>query len=85
MQNLAQRSKALTAGLLAAFFWGASFVAIRIVLRFLQPVSLVFLRFLLEVMVLMLLGLKRAELRCPGRDEIPRLALLGSIGVTGHQ
>jgi drug/metabolite transporter (DMT)-like permease len=68
------------AACIAIVFWGISFVATKAVLRDLAPVTLIFTRFLIGAIVLLLIV---REL--PPRDAWPQLALMGFIGVFVHQ
>lgn len=70
---------------LAIAFWGLSFVATRIALRELPPVTLVFTRFALGVGLLFALLAARGGPLLPERRHWPMLALLGVLGVTVHQ
>lgn len=65
---------------LAVVFWGISFVATKAALREISPVTLIFSRFAIGALVLLVLV---REL--PPRKEWPPLALLGFIGVFVHQ
>ena len=65
---------------LAVVFWGISFVATKAALREISPVTLIFSRFAIGALVLLVLV---REL--PPRKEWPSLALLGFIGVFVHQ
>jgi drug/metabolite transporter (DMT)-like permease len=71
--------------LFAVVVWGASFVAAKIALQEIQPVTLITLRFGMGVAILLLL-LQRARgfQWLPARD-IFFLALLGLISITIHQ
>jgi drug/metabolite transporter (DMT)-like permease len=65
--------------------WGASFIAIKIALRELSPVALVWSRITLGVAVLGIIVFLRGQLRFPDRRHIPYFALLGFLGVAFHQ
>ena len=67
--------------LIAVVLWGVSFVATRIALAELSPVSLVFTRFALSTAVLLVLV--RAPL--PPRRLFPSLAGMALIGIFAHQ
>jgi drug/metabolite transporter (DMT)-like permease len=74
------------AGLTASIaFWGASFVATKLLLREWTPPVLVTVRFVIGTAVLALTLLVRGSLRLPRRDELAALALLGFLGITVHQ
>jgi len=73
--------KALT----ATVFWGASFIATKMALREITPLSVVVLRFALGVAVLLALLAWRREARMAERRHLPWLLLLGLNGITVHQ
>lgn len=73
------------AALAAVVFWGLSFVASKAVLRELSPITLVFARFALGVLVLFGLLAARRQLRLPARSALPMLLLMGFDGVFLHQ
>lgn len=70
---------------LAVIFWGASFVATKIVLREIQPVTVVWLRFAMGIAILGAAVALRKELALPERREWGYFALLGFLGITLHQ
>jgi len=76
---------ALGGGLFAVAVWGASFIATKIALRELAPVTLVWLRFAMGVAVLAALAARRRELRRPAGRDLLLLGLLGLQGITLHQ
>jgi len=78
------RSATLKA-LFAVSVWGASFIATKVSLRYLEPATLVWLRFAIGVVILGLTALVRREFRLPGRRDWLYLALLGFLGITLHQ
>ena len=65
--------------------WGASFIATKVALRELSPVSLVWLRFLVGVIILGAAVTARRQLTLPGWKDLGYFALLGFIGITFHQ
>jgi drug/metabolite transporter (DMT)-like permease len=65
--------------------WGASFIATKVALRELSPVSLVWLRFLIGVIILGAAVYGRKQLTWPGHKDLGYFALLGFIGITFHQ
>ncbi len=71
--------------LFCVFAWGASFIATKVALRELSPVSLVWLRFLIGVIILGAAVYSRKQLSLPGWKDLGYLALLGFIGITFHQ
>jgi len=73
------------AALFAVTAWGASFIAIKISLRELNPASVIWLRSLLGTMVLGgILFHRRQSIRI-NRNQLLYLGLLGFLGVTLHQ
>lgn len=78
------RGKALAAGIAAAVSWGASFVAIKIALRTLSPLPLVWLRFGLGVAVLGVFAVLRREKDPLTAKEWGLVLLLGFLGVPFH-
>jgi drug/metabolite transporter (DMT)-like permease len=70
---------------LAIAFWGASFVATKIALREVSPLTVITLRFGLGVIVLACLVAVRREFKRPERKDIGWLVLLGLNGITVHQ
>ncbi len=73
--------KALTATIL----WGASFIATKVALREITPLTVVVLRFALGVAVLLALLAWRREAAVARRRDMPWLVLLGLNGITVHQ
>jgi drug/metabolite transporter (DMT)-like permease len=65
--------------------WGASFIATKVALRELSPVSVVWLRFLVGVIILGAAVYVRKQLTLPGWKDLGYFALLGFIGITFHQ
>jgi drug/metabolite transporter (DMT)-like permease len=68
------------AAFIAVVFWGVSFVATKAALREVSPVTLIFSRFAIAAVLLLLL-----VRQLPPRDAWPALALMGFIGVFVHQ
>ena len=65
--------------------WGASFIATKVVLRDVSPVTVVWLRFGIGVLILGLVNLQRGQVALPnGRDAV-YFSLLGFLGITFHQ
>jgi drug/metabolite transporter (DMT)-like permease len=80
-----RRLGALGKATFAVAAWGASFVATKVALRELSPLSLVWIRFAMGVAVLGVFVLARGQMaRVPAR-ELGYFALLGFIGITFHQ
>jgi drug/metabolite transporter (DMT)-like permease len=65
--------------------WGASFIATKVVLREVSPITVVWLRFGIGVLVLALVNRLRGHIAAPTRKDAFYFALLGFIGITFHQ
>lgn len=71
--------------LFAVLVWGASFVATKVALQSIPPVTLIWMRFGLGVIFLgAVVGLRR-EFSLPQKKDWLYLALLGFLGITFHQ
>lgn len=79
------KTKAVIEALLAVLVWGASFVASKIVLQDISPVTTVWLRFVMGVLVLGSAVAARRQFALPGRKDLAYFALVGFIGITFHQ
>lgn len=73
--------RALLAALVTVLFWASAFAAIRAGLQGLSPGHLVLLRFLVAGGILLLYARARG-LGPPRREDLPRLFLLGLLGIT---
>ncbi len=71
--------------LFAVLMWGGSFVATKVALRYVSPVTVVWLRFAMGVLILGAGVLLRKQFALPARRDIGYFALLGFIGITFHQ
>jgi drug/metabolite transporter (DMT)-like permease len=69
----------------AVIVWGASFIATKLALRDLSPVTVVWLRFLIGVVILGIAAIMRHQLSLPKKQEWFYLAILGFLGITFHQ
>ena len=70
---------------LAVIAWGGSFVATKYSLRYVQPVTVIWLRFAMGIPILALAtGLRKQFQAVPGRDLL-YFAATGFIGITFHQ
>jgi drug/metabolite transporter (DMT)-like permease len=65
--------------------WGASFIATKVALKEVSPVTVVWLRFGIGVLILGLANLQRKQLARPDLREAGYFASLGFIGITFHQ
>jgi drug/metabolite transporter (DMT)-like permease len=71
--------------LFAVVVWGASFIATKIALEDISPVSIVWLRFAMGVVVLGVIVALRKQFSLPNQSEWGYFALLGFLGITFHQ
>src|SRR5512138_3212415 len=69
----------------AVVMWGASFIATKVALRDLAPVTVVWLRFAIGVLILFTITILRHQLTIPSRQEMLYFSLLGFLGITFHQ
>jgi drug/metabolite transporter (DMT)-like permease len=69
----------------AVTVWGASFVATKVAVLEVSPVTVVWLRFSIGVVILGLATFLRGQFALPERREVAYLALLGFLGITFHQ
>jgi drug/metabolite transporter (DMT)-like permease len=71
--------------LFAVIVWGASFIATKVALRDVSPVTVVWLRFAMGVVILGIAVTARKQFALPKRNEWLYFALLGFLGITFHQ
>ncbi len=71
--------------LFSVLAWGASFVAIKIGLKYVPPITLVWMRFALGVVILGAAVALRHQFSWPRPKDWPYFALLGFLGITFHQ
>src|SRR5512138_1976571 len=71
--------------LFAVLVWGASFIATKIALQDISPITIVWLRFLMGVVILGITVSLRKQFALPDRKEWTYFALLGFLGITFHQ
>jgi len=69
----------------AAVVWGISFIATKLAVREVSPVVVVWLRFAIGFLILLVILLLRRQLRLPALKDALYFALLGFIGITFHQ
>lgn len=65
--------------------WGVSFIATKIALKEISPMTVVWLRFGIGVIILTVVTIARKEFKSIDRNDIGYFALLGFIGITFHQ
>ena len=71
--------------LFAVVAWGASFIATKISLQEISPVTIVWLRFLMGIIILGIAVYLREKFVLPEKREWGYFALLGFLGITFHQ
>ena len=71
--------------LIAVIAWGGSFVATKIALRDAQPVTIVWIRFGIGVLVLGAAVIGRRQFKLPSLRDLANFAMIGAIGITFHQ
>ena len=69
----------------AVIVWGASFIATKLALRDLSPVTVVWMRFAIGVAILGMVTKMRHQFSLPAKKDWLYLSLLGFIGITFHQ
>ena len=69
----------------AVIVWGASFIATKLALRDLAPVTVVWLRFTIGVAILGAAAKLRHQVSLPKRQDWLYFTLLGFLGITFHQ
>ena len=65
--------------------WGASCIATKIALRDIQPITVVWARFAIGVIILGIVVLVRKQFKLPQRAEVPYFGVLGFLGIAFHQ
>jgi len=71
--------------LFAATVWGASFIATKVALEDVSPVTIVWMRFSMGIVVLGLAVALQKQFTLPKKNEWGYFALLGFLGITFHQ
>jgi len=71
--------------LFAVIVWGASFIATKIGVQDVTPITVVWLRFGMGVFILGIAVIARKEFALPAKKEWAYFALLGFLGITWHQ
>jgi len=75
----------LLQGLFAVTVWGASFIATKIALQDLSPMTIVVLRFFFGILVVAGAVVATGQFRRVPGNDVGYLALLGFIGISFHQ
>jgi drug/metabolite transporter (DMT)-like permease len=76
---------AMFKALFAVLVWGASFVATKVALQDVDPITVVWLRFAMGVIILGAVVKSRRQLAWPDRKDWGYLVLLGFLGIAFHQ
>jgi len=71
--------------LFAVIVWGVSFIATKVALRDISPITIVWLRFTMGVLVLGIAVSIRGQFALPNKKEWGYFSLLGFLGITFHQ
>jgi len=71
--------------LFAVLAWGSSFIATKVALQDVSPVTVVWLRFAMGVVVMGLVLFARRQFAIPCWKDLAYFSLLGFIGITFHQ
>jgi drug/metabolite transporter (DMT)-like permease len=79
------RVYAIFAVTFAVVAWGASLIATKVALRDVSPVTVVWLRFLMGVLILGMAVVWRRQIAIPKLRELGYFAILGFLGITFHQ
>jgi drug/metabolite transporter (DMT)-like permease len=69
----------------AATVWGASFIATKVALKDVSPITIVWMRFAMGVVILGVAVALRKQFAMPKKNEWGYFALLGFLGITFHQ
>jgi drug/metabolite transporter (DMT)-like permease len=69
----------------AVVVWGASFIATKLTLRDLDPITVVWLRFTIGLVILGIVTAFRGQFTSPHLKDIVYLTLLGFLGIFFHQ
>jgi drug/metabolite transporter (DMT)-like permease len=69
----------------AVLVWGASFIATKLALRDLAPVTVVWIRFAIGSIILGIITFVRHQFSLPDKKEFAYFTLLGFLGITFHQ
>jgi len=79
------RYGALAKASFSVVVWGASFIATKMAVAEVSPVTVVWLRFAMGVAVLGAVVAARRQLAVPSRSDLGYFALLGFLGIAFHQ
>ena len=70
---------------LTVLIWGASFIATKVALKEVSPITIVWLRFTIGTVLLVISTAMRKELTLPPGKDLFYLDFLGLQGITFHQ
>jgi len=80
-----RRNIAILEATFAVIVWGASFIATKVALRDVSPVTVVWLRFTIGFIILGAAVRLRRQFSLPARRDLGYFAMLGFLGITFHQ
>ena len=80
-----KQQSAILKALFAVIVWGGSFVATKVALRYAVPITIVWLRFAMGVVILGVIVKLRGQFSMPKGKDWGYFALLGFLGITFHQ
>jgi drug/metabolite transporter (DMT)-like permease len=83
--GVSKRTLAILEATLAVIAWGGSFVATKLALKDVSPITVVWLRFAIGVAILGLAVAIRRQFAWPRPIDLAYFAVLGFIGITFHQ
>jgi drug/metabolite transporter (DMT)-like permease len=71
--------------LFAVIAWGGSFIATKVAIQYVSPITVVWLRFAIGVVILGIAVIYRGQIFLPEGKTLLYFALVGLIGITFHQ
>lgn len=80
-----RRTIAILEATFAVVVWGGSFIATKVALRDVSPVTVVWLRFTIGFIILGAAVRLRRQFSLPARHDLGYFAILGFLGITFHQ
>jgi drug/metabolite transporter (DMT)-like permease len=78
-------TRAYLGAVFAVLVWGASFIATKVAVREVDPLTVICLRFGIGVVVLFAAVARRGEFHLPGWKDLARFLAIGTLGITVHQ
>ena len=82
---ISSKAVAYLEAVLAATVWGASFIATKVALRDISPITIVWMRFAIGLLILGFMVFMRKQFALPAKNDWKYFALLGFLGITFHQ